>query len=419
LPSPTQAIPVIIVGAGPAGCGTSFFLSKAGIQHIIIDKASFPRDKVCGDAISGKSVYVLRTASEEMLQELRMDFDNICPSPGLTFVAPNGKALAIGFGKDKAGHSPGFTATRLHFDNYLFSKLDRKFATVYEDATVLSMERNGGGWLVRIQTPQGVRQFQAKLVVGADGEKSIVRKMLGLSTASPKASAVGLRAYYRNVKGLETPEGAGNIELHFLPELLPMYLWIFPMPGGMANVGVGMPSADVRDKKINLREQMLNAIANNPALSERFKDAELEGKILGWGLPTSTTKQALSGDGYILVGDAAHLIDPFSGEGIGNALYSGMKAAQAIERAIPADDYSAANLKALYDDPLYKRLWGELKTSALLQRLSRYPFLFNFVINKANRSPTLKKTITGMFVDADLRKQFSQPGFYLKMLMNR
>jgi flavin-dependent dehydrogenase len=237
-----------------------------------------------------------------------------------------------------------------------------------------------------------------------------------LDEASPKTSAVGLRAYYTGVKGLNQD---GLIELHFLNELLPGYLWIFPLAGGRANVGVGMLSKDVRDQKINLRERMLHAIATNPGIRDRFSEAVLDGKILGWGLPMGTDRTSVSGDGYILTGDAAHLIDPFSGEGIGNALYSGMKAAGAIEACMEASDFSGAFLKTAYDDLLYKRLLGELKTSAVLQRLSRYPALFNFVINKANRSPTLKSTISGMFTDLDLRSKLRKPSFYLKMLFNR
>src|SRR5688500_10018089 len=96
----------LIVGAGPAGCSTSAFLSKASIPHIIIDKASFPRDKVCGDAISGKSAYVLRSANEAWLGELYRSKE-ILEFPGLSFVSPNGASLPVSFGKDKMGHSPG------------------------------------------------------------------------------------------------------------------------------------------------------------------------------------------------------------------------------------------------------------------------------------------------------------------------
>jgi len=127
----------------------------------------------------------------------------------------------------------------------------------------------------------------------------------------------------------------------------------------------------------------------------------------------------LSGDNFILTGDAACLIDPFSGEGIGNALYSGMLAAAAIQQARDRNDYSAAFISAAYDDVVYKRLGDELKLSATLQRLCKYPWLFNFVVNKAYKSPALRNTISCMFTDMDLREQLSKPSFYFKILMNK
>jgi flavin-dependent dehydrogenase len=131
------------------------------------------------------------------------------------------------------------------------------------------------------------------------------------------------------------------------------------------------------------------------------------------------SQSPISGDNFLLTGDAASLIDPFSGEGIGNALYSGMLAAYAIEKSLQEQRYDRAFLKEAYDDVLYKRLGDELKLSATLQRLCRYPWLFNFVVNKANKSPSLSKTISCMFTDLDLREQLRKPSFYAKILLNR
>ncbi len=410
--------PVLIIGAGPAGCSASFFLSKAGIRHTIIDKTAFPRDKVCGDAMSGKTEYVLRNADEAWLTELRESCPDTYATPGLSFVAPDGGTLAISFGKNKDGRSPGFTATRLFFDDFLFRKLDARHADILSNTTLSSLARKDGSWEAVLQIPGGERSISASLIIAADGDKGDTRKLLGLAEAfQAKTSAVGLRAYYQNVA--MPAEGAGNIELHFLQGMLPGYFWIFPLPEGRANVGIGMLGGVVRARKLNLRNMMLEAIANEPTLRKRFKDAKLEGKILGWGLPMGTARRPASGEGYLLTGDAAALIDPFSGEGIGNALYSGMKAAQAAEAALAANDCSGDNLGALYDGPLYKRLWPELRISVLLQKLCRYPWLFNFMIGKARRSPELKAAITGMFTDLDLRDKLRQPGFYLRILMNR
>jgi len=409
---------VIIIGAGPAGAGTSFFLTKYGIPHIVIEKETFPRDKVCGDACSGKTALVINRANPAWLSEILDDTHSFLPSWGITFVAPNGKALDIPFSPNRTGETkaPGFTVPRLSFDNFLFQKMPSPFCTVFQQAVVNSIDIAAGKVTVVMQHRETEYIITAPVIIGADGDKSMVRKKYLNENTAPKTNAVGLRAYYQGITGMH-PENF--IELHFLPEMLPGYLWIFPLPGGMANVGVGILSERVREKKINLREQMLYAIKTNPQIAPRFANAALTGKIQGWGLPLAMQRQPMSGDNFMLTGDAACLIDPFSGEGIGNALYSGMLAAAAIQQAAEKNNYAAPFLKSAYDDVLYKRLGDEFRVSATLQRLARYPWLFNFVVNKAYKSPSLRNTISCMFTDMDLRAQLSKPSFYFKILFNR
>lgn len=410
---------VVIVGAGPAGAATSIYLSQAGIPHIVLEKEQFPRDKVCGDACSGKTAFVLRKANPAWMQEIFQHAAQYMPSRGIIFVAPNGKQLSIPFGS--AVHpgetAPGFTSPRMVFDQFLFEKISSSYATVYQNVMVESMERRQDGTMqVRFSCQGQSYEIDALLLVGADGDKSMVRKTFLTDLHLPKAYAVGLRAYYKGVTGLS---GENYVELHFIRDILPGYLWIFPLPNGMANVGIGILSEVIRDKKINLRERMLQIIQHHPDIQSRFEHASLVGKIQGWGLPMCVEKMPISGDHFLLTGDAASLVDPFSGEGIGNALYSGMLAAFAIEAGIKAGRFNRDYLKTEYDDVLYKRLGNELKISATLQRLCNYPWLFNFVVNKAHKSPSLNKTISCMFTDMDLRAQFSKPSFYLKMLFNR
>jgi len=198
----------------------------------------------------------------------------------------------------------------------------------------------------------------------------------------------------------------------------PGYLWIFPLPNGLANVGVCMLSKSIAAKKANLKQLMQDAIDHHPVIKQRFTRAVIQGKIEGWGLPLGSKKRKLSGHRFLLTGDAASLIDPFTGEGIGNAMVSGLVAARIIKKAVQANDYSAGILHQ-YDRDLYKKLWAELKLSHYLQLLTSKPRLFNFIIGKAGRSKELRATISCMFENVAIRKKFTNPLFYLRILFNR
>jgi menaquinone-9 beta-reductase len=408
---------IVIVGAGPAGCATSLFLAKQKIPHTIIDKAVFPRDKVCGDALSGKTVYVLNQLDPGIIPTFNNQKREFIESWGVKFVAPNGKGIDIPFKQDisKEQYPPGFISKRVDFDYELFKRLDKNYATIIEGAEVTEMERAGEEFtLIYEKDGRRVTLDSVKLLVGAEGDRSLVAKKFGQIRKENNHYCAGIRAYYKGVEGMH-PQNF--IELHFLPEMLPGYFWIFPLPNGMANIGAGMLSSEVSKRKVNLKADMLKAIANNPNIKERFKNATLEGKIQGWGLPLGSKKRPVSGDGFLLVGDAGSLIDPFTGEGIGNALYSGMMAADFIEKAVKQNKYDATFLKQ-YDDAFYNRQWDELKLSHTMQKLCKFPWLFNFVVNKAHKNKALRETISCMFEDLDLRAKLRNPLFYVKLLMN-
>ena len=230
----------------------------------------------------------------------------------------------------------------------------------------------------------------------------------------PEHYCAGLRAYYQNVGALDQDN---FIELHFFKDFLPGYFWIFPLPNGHANVGVGMLSSAVSKKKVNLKKEMLRMIGTHPELQKRFANAQLIGDIKGYGLPLGSKKRSLSGNNYMLVGDAGALIDPFTGEGISNAMISGRWAAEQAAVCLQEQDFSASFMKG-YDAAVYNRLWKELKLSRKMQQLLNYPWLFNQVATKASKNKALAETISCMFNDLDLRERLKQPSFYLKLLFN-
>ncbi len=407
-----QSVDILIIGAGPAGASAALFLAKHGISSTIVDKHAFPRDKVCGDALSGKVVEVLKKLDKELVTEIAAN-DKLLGSWGVTFVAPNGKSLRVPFSvKKEKKTAPGFIAKRIDFDNWLVQKIrDNKGIELLEGTEIRQYTRVDGA--IQCQTKEG-KTITAKLVIAADGAYSTFTKDVAKIKVEPEHNCFGLRAYYKNVSGLDSEN---FIELHFLKEMLPGYFWIFPLPGGYANVGVGMRADKVSDQKINLKKAFESVLENNPAISARFKNAEKIGEVKLHGLPLGSKKRPISGDNYILCGDAALLIDPFTGEGIGNAMLSGMYAANQAAQCLSAHNFNASFTKN-YDAELYKRLWPELLLSYRMQQMVNFPSLFNFVVNKANSNKMLRETISCMFEDLDMRARLRSPTFYFKLLFS-
>lgn len=401
--------PITIIGAGPAGATAALALSRKGYPALLVDQADFPRDKVCGDALSGKVVLTLRRIDAGLVSELGAH-PKITGSHGVVFVAPNGRELRVPFRREMDPENPpGFILPRLDFDDWLFRKAaSSEGITTKTGVRIEKFRREGDGWILSDKDEQTV--IRTGLVIAADGAHSRFAKEIGGITMEEEHYCAGLRMYYKGVKGLDPN---GYIELHFVKDFLPGYFWIFPLADGYANVGVGMRSDVAGSKKINLKDAMQQLITSYEPIRSRFTEAEPTGPVRGYGLPLGSRKRSLSGDGYMLLGDAGSLIDPFTGEGIGNAMICGLKAAETVEQC--KGNFSAAALGA-YDESVYRRLWPELSLSKKMQELVKYPWLFNMVVNKAARSETLRETISCMFEDIDLRGRLKSPSFYLKVL---
>lgn len=404
---------IVIIGAGPGGVAAALTLAKDGIPCTVVDKATFPRDKVCGDAVSGKAIAWLNRIDPRIIPPFqRSEFQ--LGSWGVTFVAPNGKDLRVPFKSDYKNHpgpAPGFISKRFDFDNYLVDQMTRFPEIDFRpNHSINHWERSGEHWILHGSVNND--DLHPRLVIVANGAQSAFSRREGGHSKDPKHFCGGIRSYWSGVKDMD-PDGF--IELHFMKEFLPGYFWIFPLPGARANIGVGMRSDRIAHKKVDLKQAMLKLIKNNPALKERFKDAEMEDKPKGWGLPLGSKQRPLSGSGFMLVGDATSLIDPFTGEGIGNAVVTGYQAAKRAIRAQESQNFSAPFLSK-YDDEVYRILGKELKLSTGMQWLVQYPWLFNYVVNKARRNPNLQSLFSNMFEDLDIRQQLKKPGFYWNLI---
>ena len=398
---------LIIVGAGPAGFACAYQLKNQDLKIAIIDQATFPRDKICGDALSADVVNQLYRM-EQSLGENFERFAKKIDSHGVRFVAPNHTFLDINYQNPNHGNAAGYISKRLDFDYFLFKQIENQpNIEIFQGEKVLDIKSESFG--IELKTDQ--RQLTAKMIIGADGAHSIVNRKLGNIKVEKDHYCAGIRQYYEGVTGFHADQ---HIELHFYKELLPGYFWIFPLPNGGANVGLGMLSSEVSKRKLDLKKELGKLIESKQDLKERFKNSKSLEKPQGFGLPIGSKKRSISGDRFLLLGDAASLIDPFTGEGIGNALRSGRIASEYIIKSFENQCFTAAFLKE-YDHMVYHKMWNELRISRKIQKLLRYPKLFNFVVNKANNNSSVRTLLTSMLDNVDLKKELVKPGFYVKL----
>lgn len=365
---------VIIIGAGPAGCACALSLKDTGLRVALFDKQDFPRDKVCGDAIPGRTFKVM----EEIVPGYEDAFKRF-PKKYLI------RKTQLNYNRKMLEHSwvrESYTCARIDFDHFMFSQVkETQRADIFTRLAVKKVSLKHDG--ISVTDGANGLGYTAKVIVGADGAQSVVAKDLANRKMDRRHYVASVRAYYKNV--LYTEEN--KTEIFFHKKFFPGYFWVFPLPGNLVNAGFGMLSSAIAGKKMNIKDAFYEFIDGSPSLKKRFEHAQQMGTLEGYGLPLGSRRVPVSGERFLLAGDAASLIDPLSGEGIRNAVLSGKLAADQIVRSFAKNDFSAAWMKQ-YETALFKILGGELRRNArILRCCSKMPFLLDmaFMMGKTMR----------------------------------
>ena len=403
-----NAFDAIVAGAGPSGSACAALMAEKGCRVLLLDKEKFPRDKPCGDAIGGKALNVLK----ELGLEKELEKKGFLRQSGIVFSSPAGDEVEIPLAAEGKEMSGGVVCRRLDFDNIVFQNAKKKCVAVEECEVTDVIFENGKAIGVKTKAKDGEEQeFRAKLIIGADGTSSVVARKTLAWKLDPVHTCSAVRAYYTNIGGLR-----GNIEVHFLKECMNGYFWIFPLSRDIANVGVGMLLSDISKKKLNLT-RVLDACLANQKFAPRFANAKLESPVRGWSLPLASAHRKCAGNGWILLGDAASLIDPFSGEGIGNGMKSAKIAADTLGGALLKGEATEKDCLS-YESALWKEIGADIASSYSMQKLGRNEWLLNYIIGKAKRSKWVQQELAGMIANKEAKKKATDPLFYLRMLLS-
>ncbi len=425
LPDDGENFDVIVVGGGPGGAAAASYAALAGNKVLLIEKAIWPRDKICGDAVGGKSLRHVKELGVKEMIEVTPHFR----VTGMMFSSPNGKQVTIPLPKDDvAKREAGYALPRLQFDYMMFLKATELVrdagGKVVQGTSVSNVHHDEASLKITGVTIEGDSNstHMAPLTIGAGGylcpvAKKIVEELNLEKLRDEKHYCGAYREYWTGVK--DVGDGEGSIELHFVDDVIPGYWWIFPVNENVVNVGIGMVNAERRKQtgiKKSLKKLQHYLIHEHPRFKERFADATLvKGSGKGWELPFGSPRKGSALQprrtamaGAICVGDAASLVDPFSGEGVGNALLSAKLAISLFDREAHSEGLPA-EVADEYMVRLWEELGPELSNSFKIQRIVRRKRLMNLFVRKAAKRPALQEALTDALASKEAQKKLHNP----------
>ena len=402
---------VVIVGGGPAGASAAWFLASAGVHVTIIDRAAFPRDKACAEYLSPQASRIL----DAMGALTPIEQAGAAQLGGMLVRAPNGEhirgdfAAAHGF---SGFRDRGLAIRRRILDGMLLDRARQAGAQVIEQGRVTDLARNTAGRAIGVKVlahdaePSVVR---ARLVVGADGLRSIVARKLGVARRLPWPRRIAFVTHYRDVGGV-----GERGEMHVERE---GYLGIADVGGGVTNVALVVPASRVRARGGD-PSQLLDAwLRRSGQLAGRFDTAERVSKVMATGPFASAVRRAWA-PGAALVGDAADFFDPFTGEGIYAALRGGeMLAPFALESLAASSSRHADRALAAYDRARRAEFRGKWMVERLIAAAVAFPPLINHAANVLSRRKDMADLLVGVAGDFVPASEVLRPGYLLRLLL--
>ena len=380
---------VIVVGAGPAGAATAILLAERGLRVLVLDRARFPRPKICGEYLSPETLRVL-----DRLGVLKaVDHAGATPLAGMRITAPDGTAVtgayrALGGWRPYRNHALALRRDVLDailVDRVRALGIELRERTRVTDVLVVDGRAVG---VEAMDTDTAVHVFRAPLVVGADGRRSIVARRLGLQRPH-RLQRMALVTYVRGVRD------CGEVGEIFIDP--PDYAILNPVAPDLINMSVVVPLAHAAGWSHRLEDFFAARVGQLPHVARRVEGAERIAPVQAMG-PLAYDVSAATVGGVMLVGDAAGFYDPLTGEGVFSALRGAELASDVGAAALHAADCSAERL-ALYERTRRQVFAAKARFTHALQFVVAHRRLANLAARVLVRRPMLVDLLLGVVGD--------------------
>ncbi len=379
---------VVIVGAGPGGSATAHYLAREGFNVLLLDKFNFPRDKTCGDGLTPRALRVLDDMGIlNAVEQVGHRLDRV------EFVAPKGHAAAAAIPKKEQSCNYLLVVPRFVLDNIILERALASGAKFRSPVRVTGVAQEESAMVITGEQGNKALAFRARMVILAVGANTKLLLRMGLLKKMPQMTLCA-RTYY---DGITSVIDAIQCRLDGVP--LPGYGWVFPVSDTSANVGIGMFPAGLAKRWMpKTAHAAFDAFVQSPSLQRLLAGARRTGPIKGYPLRVDFARSPTFGERTILVGEAAGLVNPVTGEGIDYALESGKMAANHVSHMFAAGDFSVKQLTA-YDTMLRQHYQRLFVLCDQLRMLYLNPLILNQVVRAVARDDELMTLLMNIAID--------------------
>ena len=386
---PPDEADVIVVGAGPAGATTAFYLAQSGLDVLLLEKSRFPREKVCGDGLTPRAVKTLVSMGISVSEQ-----DGWVRNKGLRVIGA-GKRLELPWPELASYPGYGLVRTRLDLDETLARRAQQVGARLLEGVTVTGPVRDDRtgritGVVAKAADGGEDRTYRARVVVAADGNSSRLSVAMGLRKRDDRPLGVAVRTYYTSPRH-DDDYLESWLDLWDGDRLLPGYGWIFGMGDGTSNVGLGLLNTSAAFGHTDYHALLRKWLEGMPA-EWGFTEENRTQPIRGAALPMGFNRTPHYHEGLLLVGDAGGMVNPFNGEGIAYAMESGEILARTIVQALARSSRAETErVLAGYPHALSQAYGGYYALGRTFVKLIGKPTLMRFATKHSMGRPALMR----------------------------